>query len=82
MFFAFFFFFKITKKVKSILNIALVFDGYFLPDMDINSMLVLLKLPIGMKTTVQIGVLVILEKIVILDWNIGFLNVTFSMNFE
>jgi len=82
MFFAFFFFFKIKKKVKSILNIALVFDGYFLPDMDINSMLVLLKLPIGMKTTVQIGVLVILEKIVILDWNIGFLNVTFSMNFE
>jgi hypothetical protein len=36
----------------SILNIALVSDGYFVPDVDINSMFVLLKMSIGLKTTV------------------------------
>jgi len=34
------------------------------------------------KKIIQKGVLVIIEKIVILDWNIDFLNTTFSMNFE
>jgi len=29
-----------------------------------------------------LGVLVIIEKIVILDWKIGFLNAIFSVNFE
>ena len=35
-----------------------------------------------MKTTVQKDVLVVIEKIVILSWNIDFLNAVFSVNFE
>jgi len=40
------------------------------------------KLPIGLKTAVQNDVFVVIEKIVILDWNISFLNAIFYMNFE
>jgi len=52
-----------------------------MPDVDINSMLVLPKLPKWLKKTVQKGVLVVIEKIIIFDWNIGFLNVIFSVFF-
>jgi len=53
-----------------------------MPDMDINLMLIMPKLSIGVKKTVQNDVLVVIEKIVILDWNNGFLNAIFSMNFK
>jgi len=43
------------SSTLNILNIALVSDGYFVPDVDINSKLMLLKPPIGLKTTVQKG---------------------------
>jgi len=36
----------------------------------------------NMMKTVLKGILVVIEKVVILDWNIGFLNAIFSMNFE
>jgi len=45
------------SSTLSILNIASVYDGYFVPDVDINSMLVLPDLPIWLKTTVQNAVL-------------------------
>ena len=37
---------KLNSSTLSILNIAVVSDGRFMPDVDINSMLVLSKLPI------------------------------------
>jgi len=40
------------------------------------------KLPIGLKTAVQNDVFVVIEKKVIFDLNIGFLNAIFYMNFE
>jgi len=50
------------SSTLSILNIELVSDGYFVPDVDINSMLLLPKSPKGLKKTVQNGVLVVIEK--------------------
>jgi len=35
-----------------------------------------------LKMTVQKGVLIVIENIVILDWNIGFLIAIFSLNLD
>ena len=70
------------NSTLSILSIALVSDEYFMPYMDINSMLVLPKLPKWLKKIILKDVLVDIEEIVILDWNITFLNAIFSVNFE
>jgi len=57
-------------------------NGYYKPDVDINSMFVLPKPPIWLKTNVQKGDHAIIKKIIILNWNNGFLNAIFSVNFE